>query len=98
MVHLRIFDIKQGFTARDILEACTTQIEALVIALFEWKYIFHCDDQIGASLGEVALFSHLLYDIHALSAPCSRCSNGQLNEEDRRGFDNSFRIGLYRKR
>lgn len=55
MVHLRIIDIQRAFTAADVIRGCTANMEALVIALFEWKYVYHCDNHIGTQ-GEVECF------------------------------------------
>jgi hypothetical protein len=55
MMHLRIIDIQRAFTAADVIRGCTANMEALVIALFEWKYVYHCDTHIGTQ-GEVECF------------------------------------------
>jgi hypothetical protein len=52
MVHLRIIDIQRAFTAADVIRGCTANMEALVIALFEWKYVYQCRPQ-----GEVDVFA-----------------------------------------
>jgi hypothetical protein len=56
MVHLRIFEVQKGFTPFDIIGAVTANIEALVIGLFEWKFVHNCDPAVGAAKEQVSFW------------------------------------------
>ena len=65
MMKLKFIEQKTDVSGLEMLRAYTANIEALVIALFEWKYVYNCDRTIGMTTRDVCL---------RLSLRSSKCS------------------------